>query len=76
MQQLYPARLWVSLLDTASEGTLTLDNLPLLLGESMTELESAGMTENADVFLAAHGHPGKYGNRVVICLYVCWNLSR
>ncbi|BFZ04862.1 hypothetical protein BsWGS_07901 [Bradybaena similaris] len=59
IQQLYPARLWLSLLDTASEGSLTLDNLPLLLGESMTELESAGMTESADIFLAAHGHPGQ-----------------
>ncbi|CAG5135991.1 unnamed protein product, partial [Candidula unifasciata] len=58
VQQLYPFRLWVSLLDTISEGTLTLDNLPLLLGESLNELASTGMNHNADVFLAVHGHPG------------------
>uniref|UniRef100_A0A0B6Z683 Uncharacterized protein n=1 Tax=Arion vulgaris TaxID=1028688 RepID=A0A0B6Z683_9EUPU len=58
IQQIYPLRMWVSLLDIAKEETLTLDNLPLLLGESMKELSNAGIHSDPDIFLAVHGLRG------------------
>ncbi|CAL1535766.1 unnamed protein product [Lymnaea stagnalis] len=58
IQQLFPLRLYICMLDVSEEATLTLDNLPLLLAECSQELRKNGMKQDSDVFLAAHGHVG------------------
>ena len=59
LQSICRLRLWVAVLDTAGEATLTLDNLPVLLYEVAAQLSAQGMGQRAELFLAAHGNAGQ-----------------
>lgn len=58
VQNVCPFRLWVAILDSPINVTLTLDNLPVLLYEVVDALSEAGMGLRAQLFLAAHGQAG------------------
>ncbi|XP_059154584.1 uncharacterized protein LOC131940024 [Physella acuta] len=69
IQQIYPSKLWIGLIDTSTEGSLTLDNLPLLMDESVRELKKLGLSVKHDLFLAAHGQPGQVAANYAEAMY-------